>query len=72
MDSGQLSDAVERAYDRGEALDWELVFELSRRVMAAEAEKDAGDMLRAFRPAWPLFSRGAGRPNRPVEVLHPL
>ena len=36
LDSGQLADVVEHAYERDELPDWELVFELSRRVMSAE------------------------------------
>ena len=36
LDAGQLADAVERAYDRDERPDWELVFELTRRAMSAE------------------------------------
>ncbi len=50
MDSGQLADAVERAYDRDETPDWELVFELSRRALSAEAENDAEAVLRAAHP----------------------
>jgi hypothetical protein len=42
LDAGQLADAVERAYERDELPDWELVFELSRRAMSAEA-RDAGE-----------------------------
>ncbi len=36
LDVGQLADVVEHAYERDELPDWELVFELSRRVMSAE------------------------------------
>lgn len=50
MDAGELADAVERAYDRDEAPDWELVFELSRRATSAETEYDAGAALRAAHP----------------------
>ena len=32
----ELADAVERAYDRDEVPDWELVFELTRRALPAE------------------------------------
>ncbi len=39
---GQLADAVERAYEGDVTLDWELVFELTSRAMAAEAS-DAGE-----------------------------
>ena len=50
LDIGQLADVVERAYDRGEHPDWELVFELARRAMATEASgQDAH--LRAPRSA---------------------
>lgn len=41
LDVGQLADVVEHAYERDELPDWELVFELSRRVMSAEG-KDPG------------------------------
>jgi len=43
LDTGQLADAVEQAYERGEAADWELVFEFARRAMFAEA-RHAGDV----------------------------
>ncbi|MDP1891652.1 MAG: hypothetical protein Q8K55_12235 [Gemmatimonadaceae bacterium] len=33
---GQLADVVEHACERDELPDWELVLELSRRVMSAE------------------------------------
>ena len=36
LDAGQLADLVERSYERDEAPDWELVFELTRRAMSAE------------------------------------
>ncbi len=36
LTTGELADAVERAYDRDEVPDWELVFELSRRALSAE------------------------------------
>ena len=36
LDAGQLADLVERTYERDEAPDWELVFELTRRAMSAE------------------------------------
>jgi len=39
---------VERAYDRGETLDWELVFELCRRAMSAEGSDDADGVLLVF------------------------
>ena len=36
LDAGHLADLVERSYERDEAPDWELVFELTRRAMSAE------------------------------------
>jgi len=42
LDAGQLADAVERAYERDESPDWELVFELTRRAMSAEASETEG------------------------------
>ena len=36
MNADQQEDTVERAYEEDELPDWELVFELSRRMMAAE------------------------------------
>ncbi|MGI9034228.1 MAG: hypothetical protein ACR2HY_11270 [Acidimicrobiales bacterium] len=36
LDAGQLADTVERFYERDDLPDWELVFELSRRMLAAE------------------------------------
>ena len=36
LDTGQLADVIEHAYDRGEHADWEVVFEFARRAMAAE------------------------------------
>jgi hypothetical protein len=36
LDAGQLGDAVERTYERDELPDWELVFELSRRILRLE------------------------------------
>lgn len=50
LDTGQLADVVERTYDRGESPDWELVFELARRAMLAEARGQDAD-LRAPRSA---------------------
>lgn len=41
FDAGQLADAVERAFERDEIPDWELVFELSRRAMSAESAQTA-------------------------------
>jgi hypothetical protein len=42
LDTGQLADAVERAYESDATLDWELVFELTRRAMESAAS-DAGE-----------------------------
>ena len=42
----QLADAVERAYERDELPDWELVFELTRRAMSAEAGQPAVGVTR--------------------------
>lgn len=42
LDTSQLADVVERAYESDAVLDWELVFELTRRAMAAETS-DAGE-----------------------------
>jgi len=39
---GALADVVERAYERDELPDWELVFELSRRVLAERQLEDQG------------------------------
>jgi len=36
LDVDQLADTVERSHDRHELPNWELVFELSRRMIAAE------------------------------------
>jgi len=51
LDGGQLADAVERVYERDEPLDWELVFELARRVMAVDAGDAAEATVRVSRPA---------------------
>jgi hypothetical protein len=40
LDTGQLADAVELAYERGAPPDWELVFEPTRRAMSAEGSED--------------------------------
>ncbi len=50
LDAGQLADAVERAYERDEPLDWELVFELTRRAMSAEASEAGRGAVGASRP----------------------
>jgi len=39
LNADQLADTVERSYERDELPDWELVFELSRRMVAAEASE---------------------------------
>jgi len=36
MTTGQLADLVEFAYSDGAVCDWELVFELARRALAAD------------------------------------
>jgi hypothetical protein len=36
LDAGQLADLLERSYERDEAPDWELVFELTRRAMSPD------------------------------------
>lgn len=51
LDTGQLADAVERAYESDAALDWELVFELTRRAMAAEATDAGESKVHLSRPA---------------------
>lgn len=40
LTTGEVADVVERAYDRNEFPDWELVFELARRAMAGEQSQD--------------------------------
>ena len=47
LDAGQLADTVERAYENAELPDWELVFELSRRAMAAEGSEAHGALAAA-------------------------
>lgn len=44
---GELADVVERAYERDELADWELVFELSRRVLAGERQLKDQNVLGA-------------------------
>jgi TrwC relaxase len=51
LDTGQLADAVERAYEGDAALDWELVFELTRRAMAADASDAGESKVHLSRPA---------------------
>jgi hypothetical protein len=46
LDTGQLADAVELAYERAAPPDWELVFELTRRAMSAEASEDEPSRVR--------------------------
>lgn len=36
LNADELADTVERSYERDELPDWELVFELSRRMIVAE------------------------------------
>jgi hypothetical protein len=40
LDTGQLADAVELAYERDAPVDWELLFELTHRAMSAEGGDD--------------------------------
>jgi hypothetical protein len=51
LDTGQLADAVERSYERDELPDWEVVFELTRRAMSAEASAASHEAIGASRPA---------------------
>ena len=51
MDTGQLADLVERAYEVDAAPDWELVFELTRRAMAAELSDATEAEVPLSRPA---------------------
>ncbi len=39
LNADELADTVERSYERDEVPDWELVFELSRRMIAAETSE---------------------------------
>jgi hypothetical protein len=50
LETGQLADAVELAYERDVLLDWELVFELSRRAMSAEASDNRQPKVTLSRP----------------------
>ena len=50
LDTGQLADAVELAYERDVPPDWELVFELTRRAMSAEMSDDKQQMVTLSRP----------------------
>lgn len=51
LDTGELADAVERAYETDAILDWELVFELTRRAMEAAASDAGGSEMPLSRPA---------------------
>ena len=51
LDTGQLADAVELAYERDASPDWELVFELTRRAMSAEVSGDQQLKATLSRPA---------------------
>ena len=51
LDTGQLADAVELAYERDAPPDWELVFELTRRAMSAELSDDQEPRAALSRPA---------------------
>lgn len=50
LDTGELADAVELAYERDVPLDWELVFELTRRAMSAEGSDDGQPKVTLSRP----------------------
>ena len=49
LDAGQLADVVEHAYECDQLPDWELVFELSRRAMTAEASDVSQGAIGALR-----------------------
>lgn len=51
LDVGQLADVVERAYERDEIPDWELVFELARRALVAEPGRTHTDEAEVRRSA---------------------
>ncbi len=51
LDRDQLADTVERSYERDELPDWELVFELSRRMIAAETSETRQGPVGASRRA---------------------
>lgn len=51
LDTGELADAVELAYERDALPDWELVFELTRRAMSAEVSDDRPLKATLSRPA---------------------
>jgi hypothetical protein len=50
LDTGQLADAVELAYERDVPLDWELVFELTRRAMSPDGSDDRLPKVTLSRP----------------------
>ena len=50
LDTGQLADAVELAYERDVPADWELVIELTRRAMSAEMSDDQQQKATLSRP----------------------
>lgn len=47
LTTGELADAVERAYDRDEVPDWELVFELTRRALSTEGSPQGQHVVSA-------------------------
>ncbi len=49
LTTGELADAVERAYDRDEVPDWELVFELTRRALSTEGSPQSQHVVSATR-----------------------
>ncbi|HSH61899.1 MAG TPA: hypothetical protein VK988_20070 [Acidimicrobiales bacterium] len=49
LTTGELADAVERAYDRDEVPDWELVFELTRRALSTEGSPQGQHVVSATR-----------------------
>ena len=49
LDASELADIVERAYERDELPDWELVFELSRRATSVEASDTGQGAIGASR-----------------------
>lgn len=51
LTTGELADAVERAYDQDEVPDWELVFELTRRALSGEGRSPGQHVVGAIRQA---------------------
>lgn len=49
LTTGELADAVERAYDRDEVPDWELVFELTRRALSTAGSPQGQHVVSATR-----------------------